>query len=95
MMRKRRRPSLRKKRGHLPLPSVVMSRSGGHHSDEYHDHLILNSSDEEESDDHSHHTDRMTEKMKDIDKEDNFPTTKESMHNPYQKDGEHVYEDTN
>ena len=68
-----------------------MSRSGGHHSDEYYDRLILNSSDEEESDDH---TDRMTAKIKDIDKEDQFPTTKESMHDPYHKNKEHVYEHT-
>ena len=80
-----------KKRGHHPLPSVVMTKSGAsmyHHSDEHHDHLIVNSSDEEETD-----QDRNFEvKAMNIDK---FPTAKEAMDNPYQKNEEHLYEDSN
>lgn len=86
MIRSKKRPSI-KRRGHLPLPSVVMSRSSGsryHHGDEYQDHLILNSSDEDESD-----HDEENVKTKDIDTEDTFPATNCGGN------GEHEYEDAN
>ena len=67
---------------------MTRPRSSGSHSNEYRDQLILNSSDEE--------PDRDEEDVgsKNIDREEEFPTTKQDTHSPYEKNGEHVYEDT-
>ena len=92
-------PSIRRPLIRLPsirLPSIRWSssrqpsvqRNDNHassvnaYSDGYNDHLVLNSSDEE--------SDQDEEKGK-ATKE--FPTTKEAMHNPYQLNEEHFYED--